>query len=295
MHKVLLLSSIILIGGCTSPTVDVKDRWNRALINYSFVPLYPARRDVQVGDIRVHTIKNAAETLDSRLMSKASQNQIVQLPPKFGPAILPGIEAVRSISLDREASGVSGFLRRFFGKQIDASSTLYVSLGALETAEVADQLVARDFYSYVRSSTASQRGEENDFMWGLCVAAKSLGNPRFDDIGISIVTRVIKANEITYSSGSALTNGAGNIQRSVPIEEADSPTSNSLPKNKDGNSFAALTGSSLPKATIPGGVVIGVDALMIRPIKVMPDVPERCAAISGVFEESQARVLRQKR
>lgn len=295
MHKIFALSVIMFIGGCSSPQVDVKDRWNRALVNYSFVPLYPARGDVHVGDIRVHTIENAAETLDSRLISKASTNGIVRSAPSLTPAILPGIEAIRSISLDSEATGISGLLKRLLGKQIEASSTLYVSLGALQTAEVSDQDVARAFYQYVQNSTATQQGGENDFMWGLCAAAKSLGNPEFGDIGISVVTRVIKANEISYYSGSGLTNVAGNAQQKGPAEEAESPALSSPPKNQDGNSFSALTGSSLPKATIPGGVVIGVDALMIRPFRLMPDIAQRCSSISSVFEESQVRVFRERR
>ncbi|MEL6763833.1 MAG: hypothetical protein AAFO87_09250, partial [Cyanobacteria bacterium J06607_6] len=223
MHKFLLMSAILTLVGCGTPQVNVKDQWNRALVNYSFVPLYPARGDVQVGDVRVHTIKRASETLDSRLISKASDNQIVRPHPAYTPAILPGIEAVRSISLDADATGLSGLLRRILGSKIDASSTLYVSMRQLQTAEVSDQAVARGFHSYLRANTAKQFDEETDFMWGLCAAAKSLGNPRFDDIGISMVTRVIKANEIVYYSGSALTNVPGNTRSTVPAAGAEKP------------------------------------------------------------------------
>lgn len=300
MRKFLAISTAVLVGACASPKVDVKDNWNRALINYSFVPLYPARGDVQVGDIRIHTIETAAETLDSRLISKASENKIVPSAPKYTPAILPGIEAVRSVSIDTEATGLSGVIRDILGTRVDTSSSLFVSLRSLTTAEVADQKVAGRFYQYVRDNTKQLPAGENHFVWGLCAAAKSLGNPEFDDLGISIVTRVIRAGEITYYSGSGLTNVAGDGQPLAKTDKAGATAALATQKNKDGNSFTVRTGSNLPKASIPGGVVVGVDALMLRPKNVIDfeaeqPISERCKAIASVFEVSQASVLRKRR
>ena len=269
-------------------------------MNYSFVPLYPARGDVQVGDIRIHTIETAAETLDSRLVSKASENRIVLSPPKYTPAILPGIEAVRSVSIDAETSGLSGVLRDILGTRVDASSSLFVSLGSLTTAEVADHKVAAKFYQYIRDKAEQHPTGENHFVWGLCAAAKSLGDPEFDDIGISIVTRVVRAGEVTYYSGSGLTNAAGDSQPLAKTGDAGAKATLEAQKNTEGNSFTSKTGSNLPKANIPGGVVVGVDALMLRPataidFKSEQPISERCSAIATVFEDSQARVLRKRR
>ncbi|WP_299960956.1 hypothetical protein [uncultured Roseobacter sp.] len=300
MRKFFAISTAVLVCACAAPKADVKNRWNQALVNYSFVPLYPARGDVQVGDIRIHTIETAAETLDSRLVSKASENRIVLSPPRYTPAILPGIEAVRSVSIDAETSGLSGVLRDVLGTRVDASSSLFVSLGSLTTAEVADHKVAAKFYQYIRDKAEHHPTGENHFVWGLCAAAKSLGDPEFDDIGISIVTRVVRAGEITYYSGSGLTNAAGDSQPPVETGEAGAKAKLEVQKNTEGNSFTARTGSNLPKANIPGGVVVGVDALMLRPdtaIDFKSELPiaERCSAIATVFEESQARVLRKRR
>lgn len=300
MRKFFAVSTAVIVGACATPQVDVKDRWNQALVNYSFVPLYPARGDVRVGDIRIHTIETAAETLDSRLISKASENRIVLPAPEYAPAILPGIEAVRSVSIDTEASGLSGMLRDILGTRVDASSSLFVSLHSLTTAEVADHKVAGKFYKYIRDKAKQPPTGESHFVWGLCAAAKTLGNPEFDEIGISIVTRVIRAGEITYYSRSGLTNVASDAQPLATTGEAGVTTALAAQKNNEGNSFTVRTGSNLPKANIPGGVVVGVDALMLRPEKVFDfesaqPISERCAAIATVFEESQASVLRKRR
>lgn len=289
MRFLLALTTTVFAAACTVPQVNVKQRWNQALVNYSFVPIYPARGDLEVGDIRVHTVERAAEALDSRLISDWTENGILPMQPELTPAVLPGMEAVRSLSLDTEATGLTDLLRRILGSRVDVTASLYVSLQSLKTAEVADHKVARLFHEYVTEKVLAQSADTNDLLFGLCASAKTLGNPNFDDLAISIVTRVIRAEKITYYSGNSLTN--------VPTAQATADTVPATPsKNAGANSFTFGTGSSLPLADVgPHGVVVGVDALMIRPLDVDRRIKEKCTKTADYFETSQARVLSKTR
>lgn len=309
--RFIAAACLTLLGACGQPQVDVKGRWNRAMSQYSFVPLYPARGDVMIGDIRIHRIKGAAEALDSRLVSRGSENKFgapKSLP--YSDAVLPGIEAFRLMSLDTESIGLSGFVRRLLGSRIDASSTLYVSLQKLQTREVSDVKVAGKFYEHIRDKTEvdpANNGQETEFIWGLCAAAKTLGNPSFDDIGISVVTRVIHARRIAYYSGEGISNVPEQAKPQpdpkATAEQAGSSAKPNDAKNAQGNSFTFTTGSRIPAQDLENPVVVGVDALMLNPLKVIgvldgkgepqkgTTIADRCKSIMPFFATSRLGVL----
>ncbi len=293
MRLLFILCFGVFLAGCGTPQVDVKTRWNQTLVNYSFVPIYPARGDVDVGDVRIHTIRNAAEALDSRLIANWNETGILSSPPRWTPAVLPGLEAVRSLSLDSEATGLTGVLRAILGSRISASNAIYVSLQELQTAEVADRAVAHGFHNYLVSMTSGTSEDQIKFIWGLCAAAKTLGDPKFKGLGISIVTRVIRAKEIVYYSGSVLTN----VPEDAKLGPAGTPAvAAQTGKSAGATGFTARNGSSLPKAEIgKDGVIVGVDALMIQPNKVLPELAETCEEFEPYFLRSQLQVLKGNR
>lgn len=291
MRILLALATTLFAAACTVPQVNVKQRWNKALVNYSFVPIYPARGDLEVGDVRVHTIKNAAEALDSRLISDWTDNDLLAEQPKFATAVLPGLEAVRTLSLDAEATGLTGLLRRLIGSRVDATASLYVSLQDLKIAEVPDHQVARAFHDYVKKEILAESPDTNDLFFGLCASAKTLGNPKFDDLAISVVTRVIRAGKIAYHSGNSLTN-----MPAAPNPTPAGATATTPPKDTAENTFNVGTATSLSFTNIGANkVVVGVDALMIRPRDLDKGIAKKCQKTANYFETSQARVLSRNR
>ena len=306
----LLFALCLSATGCGVPFVDVKQRWNKAFVSYSFMPIYPARSDVNIGDVRIHTIEISAEALDSRLISDYTNNKLAK-KPDFATAVLPGVEALRLVSVDTESVGLSGLVRRLLGSKVEASSSLYISLQKLSTAEVADKDIARQFVKYLQDEAgptpyslakdvADNRTRvnfENKFVWGLCAAAKTFDDPEFEDLGISVVTRVVRSERIAYYSGRSLSNAPNPALKTSPAELPKDPADAAAQasKNATGNTFTAQTGSSLPVQDLPEPVVVGADALMIYPKVVIPDLVERCKVISLYFADSQLERLRNRR
>ena len=69
MRSVLLLP--IVFAACSSPSINVKEKWTNSILNYSFIPLYPMREDVYVGDVRIHRLDaNEGNGLYSRYLTK---------------------------------------------------------------------------------------------------------------------------------------------------------------------------------------------------------------------------------
>jgi hypothetical protein len=50
-----VFGSMFLLGGCPGgrlpPPIPVEEQWSAAIRNFAFIPVYPMREDVEVGDI----------------------------------------------------------------------------------------------------------------------------------------------------------------------------------------------------------------------------------------------------
>lgn len=248
------------LGGCAQePDINVKNRWSRAIVNYSFVPLYPARGGVEIGDIRIHRIKKQSSTLDSRLFYSAKKNRIVPSEVKEEPAVLPGIETFRLTRLNGDKLFQPGLLRTLFGTELESQASLSLSLSGLTTAEVADVDVVHRFLTFLDNLKNTDQ-----FRYGLCASAVTLGDITLKDIGISMVTRVVKASEIEYyASRGVSTTAGGAAQPRDGAAEAET--------GSDGFEVTNRTGLKLDKITLVKPITIGVDALSITPANLFRD------------------------
>ena len=275
--------TISLIACGTVPQVDVKQRWNKTLLNYSFVPLYPAREDVDIGDIRIHRIAQASQALDSRLISDALENRIVTSSIPSIDAVLPGLEAIRLGSLDVESVGLSGLLVKLLGTRVTSSGSLNISLEKLTTAEIADSKVAFPFKKYLNDRLAPDKiGSDTNFLWGVCTAAKAMDDPGFEDIGISIVTRVIRTGRISYFAGTEASNAPTQTTESAQQTAPQAVT------------LSEKTALKIKAQDFDKPIVIGVDALMIDPLQINKNLPDKCKDIQKFFETSQISKLRKR-
>ena len=259
--------SIILASFATScttvPNVDVKKRGSQALISYSFVPLYPARGGVEIGDIRIHRIKKPGATLDSRLFYSNDTAELFEDDLVEHDAILPGIETFQLTKLNGEKLLGAGLLRKLLGRQFESQASLNLALGGLKTSEIADVKIAKKYLGYL-----DKLKNDDEFKLGLCASAITLGNGELDDIGISVITRLIKASSVEYFSNkgfSTMESGSGK-----PAEDDAKPTPASTNDAIEVTRRAALT---LNKLSLDKPITIGVDALSITPKKLYETRP----------------------
>ncbi len=259
MPKLLYaLPAALVLGACTEPpVVDVKERWSRAVVSYSFVPLYPPRGGVEIGDIRIHRIKERAATLDSRILYKAQDTTISFAEQKEEVAILPGIETFRLNKLNGDKILPQSFLRDLFGVNFESSASLSLSLTGLTTAELADIDVVGGFLDFL-----DERKNTDKFKRGLCASAITLGSGNLDDISISIVTRVIRASGVEYFASNGFSTVPGASREPDKTDGAATPVTQS-----DGVETTSRSGLRLEKLTLDKPITIGVDALSILPAK----------------------------
>ncbi|MEM7471274.1 MAG: hypothetical protein AAF340_07975 [Pseudomonadota bacterium] len=248
-----LMSAVLLTGCAQEPDVDVKKRWSRAIANYSFVPLYPARGGVEIGDIRIHRIAKQSSTLDSRLFYSAKRNRIVPYEVAYVSAVLPGIETFRLTKLNGDKLLKPGFLRTLFGTELESQASLSLSLSGLKTAEIADVDVVGRFLKFL-----DERKDTVQFRNGLCASAITLGDVTLTDIGISMVTRVVTATEIEYFASRGVSTTSGGA-----AQPKDGATG--TPTGSDGIEVINRTGLKLDKVKLEKPITIGVDALSIIP------------------------------
>jgi len=257
----------MLAKACTGvPDVNVKDRWSRALVNYSFVPLYPARGGINIGEIRIHRIKGFGATLDSRLFYTSEEAKFFTKLPEEYPAILPGIETFQLTRLNAEKLLRPKLLRDLFGTNLESYASLTLSLGKLTTAETSDRLIAEKFWQHLEKQRLNP-----EFVSGLCAAAITLNDASLDDIVISVVTRVIRAGAVTYVSANGYSTEPGRAIGPDAKEENDGTEPDAdaaqpvLQKNAairtTRNVVTSLTATDIPPVTI------GVDALTTTPRK----------------------------
>jgi hypothetical protein len=73
MKKSISIALLVALTGCGAPNIAVKEKWTESIANFSFVPLYPMREDVFVGDIRIHRLDaNKGAGLYSRYVRRLS-------------------------------------------------------------------------------------------------------------------------------------------------------------------------------------------------------------------------------
>ena len=289
MKPIAFAAALLAIAGCTAPQVEVKKRWSKNIVAYSFVPMYPPRGDVDVGDIRVHNVDGGAATLDSRLLWDAKDS--ITIPKKKiskTSALLPGIEAVRLTTLDISTIGLKSVLTQIFGSGIEATDALHIALKGLKTNEVSDVDVVAPFENLIRTRLDPTRDPAS--FKAFCAAAKTLGITDFTKARVSIVTRTLSVTGISYFSGTGVSNVPGNSDPSAlnAREPGAAPT---------GPVLATAAKSALSrdikddeKLDIP--VVIGADALTLIPASFDTELQSKCERATVHFDKAQLQAFK---
>ncbi|WP_144640547.1 hypothetical protein [Bordetella genomosp. 13] len=224
----------VLLSGCSTPTLSVKDRWAKSIRNYGVVPVYPMREDVFIGQLRMYRVNGDAYSLDSRkfgsldvypeyvdtpqpqypktstLPAKGSAwsqpvgslRPVGTEPDRLRLAALPRLELVRITGAELAGGGGGGSGNFVAGARADSQQTVTVSLKGIETIEVSDDKVAPRFHNYL-ATRFSADGEPRDpaFIQAVCQAAGALGAKSFGDIRLALVTRVMYARSIDFAYG----------------------------------------------------------------------------------------------
>ena len=282
MKTLFVMICLTALSACSGLEPNVKERWTKNLTAYSFVPMYPPREDVHIGDIRIHRKTGGSSVLDSRLLWDWNTNPVVTRQPDEVVAILPGIEVIRLGAVDVKALGLTGLLTQVFGTRIEATNSLHIALTDLTTAEASDIAVAQRFRSFIDAqfATAQVGGSHSDAVVGFCAGAITLDYDSLEDIRISIVTRTLRVGKIEYFSGGGVStiDGASN-----PAQDASNP------KGLDGQTGVAVTAAAVinDKQTLKKPIVIGVDALTLKPAAINPSLVDICEAYKIEFDEAR--------
>jgi len=285
--KMILL---LALTGCGTPSVPVKEKWTQSIQNYSFVPLYPMREDVYVGDIRIHRLDGKAGSgLHSRFIAsmavEGARKPISDRParaqnfhpPKGSPKqlrkmSLPALEAARVTAADLSGSGVLGLWNLAIGGNVKDSETVMVTLDGIESVEIADWTAASRFLQTVEEMLA-----QPDQLLGICVAAKAMGDPKLEQTAISLVTRVAYARGLDYSYGESFS-----LALKASAQQAANQTTAGAGIQED------TSGSLAHKATFDRPMAFGVDAIMIQPILLKETLAEDCKTVTEGFVASPA-------
>lgn len=307
--------SIILaacaLAGCAGPSVNVKEKWFESVANYAFVPLYPMREDVYVGDIRIHRTDFAdAKGLNSRFVDRIDVGiaekeaktpvyaKTTTMPErKDGVGMwkqsttagnifrqqedlhrlrlmaLPKIDVVRITKADAKASGLFGLWNVLVSGDIEDEENLLISLTGLETTEISDVENADKFLKKVKGLLDNEQS-----LTGICAAAKAMGDPEFEKTAISLVTRVAYARGVEYSYGD---NFAASLRGSISSTKGD--------KEVDGGAGVVSEKSLGLNEIYEYPMAFGVDALMIDPRLVGANLAQRCKALAGAIIPSPVR------
>ncbi len=320
-------AALAMLTGCGTPTVSVKKEWTQSILSYSFIPLYPMREDVFVGDIRIHRLDadksaglhsrplarldrvpsrlvtregNAPAYLGTEHMPKVSGERIhwqqtVGEREIFTPRdaskrlrlmALPGIDLARISHADTKASGLLGIWNAVFGTTYDSEEAVFVSLTGLETVEIPDALIAGDFKE--KAIKMLQPGSQ-DFL-GICVAAKSMGDPQFKQTAISVVTRVAYARGAEFNRKS---------ERRVSVELSADNSAGNGQEDTQNNANTRTTKTLKLNEVFDRPMAFGVDAIMINPAKLYDreikgnakgakSLSQKCDEKAGAFEASPA-------
>ena len=273
MKITIIALSLVALASCAPTVGSVKQRWTKDLTAYSFVPMYPPREDVDVGDIRVHLDVGGSQAFDSRLMwdvkahGQIHQNHV----SKNVPAVLPGLESVRLAALDVSSIGILGGLGKVFGSHVEATDSLHVALKDLTTDEISDVHVATKFRGFV----GKRLTESPSDIEGFCAAAISLGyDGRLDRVRISIVTRLIRAGSLSYFSGEGVST----------IQGSSDPKATGQLNGQPGVAARAAAKIGSEDGALKRNVVIGVDALMLRPEVLNKNLKSICSNYEKIYE-----------
>lgn len=273
MKKILFPILAISLAACGSGVVNVKRQWTKDLSAYSFVPLYPPRADVSVGDIRIHLNEGGSTLFDSRLMwdREDTSQELQSADPITSQAILPGIDSVRLGAVDIASLGLLGHIGKLLGTRIEASSSLHVALKDLTTSEISDVKIASHFKAFVQTSLLAPAAKD-----GFCTAAISLNDDKLETARISIITRTISFKSIQYFSGHGVSNQPG---------KSDSKSKDPSLDGADG--FVSTQAASiLAEPKIKDPIVIGVDAIMLNPYKLNlgPALVSHCKDLQNIID-----------
>lgn len=297
MRTVLLIP--LVFAACSSPSINVKEKWTNSILNYSFIPLYPMREDVYVGDVRIHRLDaNEGHGLYSRYLTKidvglgdketgrpsyaatgknvpVTKNGVTSWtqaaranslnsgsdPDRLRLMSLPKIEAARITEADARGGGVLGAWNLLLDGSISRQENLLVSLTGIETAEISDVSTAARFRDTIKHKLVS----DHDFLVGVCAAANAMADPDMNQTAISMVTRVAYARGIEYKYGDSF---------NASLKATATPTAGGQDQKIGGKRKSEDTVSQHEVFDRP--MAFGVDAVMLNPKSLLPGIVGKC-------------------
>lgn len=304
----------LAMAGCGAPQINVKKEWTKSILSYSFIPLYPMREDVFVGDIRIHRLDaNQGSGLHSRPLGRLNgidkmlsertknapphpktmnapnvngnqfrwvqntQNDLLTGLNRLRLMALPGITVTQISDVDASVSGLLGLWKTVIGTNFDREETTFVSLTGLETVEIADHQIAKAFRDHAKAML-----DNEDKRLGICVAAIAMGDPRFEKTAISVLTRVAYARGAEFRRKSD-----SRISTNLSAENAE----NSETDKASGNAVSQTTKALTLNEVFDRPLAFGVDALMIDPTELYGapnSLADVCKKEAAGFEVSPA-------
>ena len=281
MRSVFLLP--MAVAACATPSINVKEQWTDAVKNYGFVPLYPPRADVVVGDVRVHTLDaNKGPVLKSRPMLHINMSGDLDKGRSF-PLItepadeagvrkgwfdrrramaLPALEAIRVSAADARGTFPFKLWNFILDAQISDAESVAISLDDLTSVEVSDDVAVPAFLAAIE-----EKMKDESFRDTLCAQAITIGDPSFEKTRISMITRVAYVEKVKYSYGDTFKSTLKATVNSVLDEQEQARGSTSLEQTKT---------LSLEDDFEKDPLAFGVDAVMIDPLKMDKDLGEHC-------------------
>lgn len=236
---------IVLGASCTGPNqVSVKRDWSNAIRNYGLIPVYPLRENVYVGDLRVTGESDDPFTLGYRTfgridVSKALKAEIesfpelpktvaegsgtnIKFPQQTGKiteprrnaerlhlAALPAVTVGRVSAADLAAIGPVGAASAALNLGFRSQDQVEISLQGIESLEISDVNV---FGALNKLCDTGVLGEVN-VLAALKASAAQVTDTKVSDENsdafLSVITRVFYARQITYTSTSNRSFGAG--------------------------------------------------------------------------------------
>mmetsp|Transcript_28313 Transcript_28313/g.52726 ORF Transcript_28313/g.52726 Transcript_28313/m.52726 type:complete len:343 (+) Transcript_28313:1923-2951(+) len=292
IKSVCMIAAALSLAACAAPVVNVKKEWTQSIFSYSFIPLYPMREDVFVGDIRIHRLDanrnfglhsrpaTRLPTLNSWLTSvegrapqypetgagpTVTNNQIRWKQTKGSGNIFETVNVTNRLRL-MSLPGIE--VTRISNAEASASGLLGLwkkVIGTNVTSEdtVVVSLTGLETMEIPDEIVAAAFRDEvtailtnDDRLLALCVAGLSMGDPEFEETSISVITRVAYARGAEYRRKS---------DRRVSVQASVENTDPASPATANAKADTQTTKALTLNEVFDRPMAFGVDAIMINP------------------------------
>lgn len=300
-NSIFAFAAALALTACAAPKVNVKKEWTRSIASYSFIPLYPMREDIFVGDIRIHRLDaNLNSGLHSRPVARmATLNNWLNGESGYAPQY-PKTTKTPQVTENQirweqnvgeknifASTSVNNRLRLMSLPGINVTRISHADGSATGIIGLWKRVIGTNFDSE-ETEFVSLTGLEtmeipdaliaSDFLekarnilsqkssrLGICVSAISMGDPRFEKTAISVVTRVAYARGAEYRRKS---------ERRVSVDVSVDSTDPNATNGAQGKANTEATTALTLNEVFDRPMAFGVDAMMLDPRVVFAGLTE---------------------